>query len=98
MPDSGNEKTLLTIKEVCREFNVHPNTLRNWDRSGKLKAMRVGPRKDRRYKRDEVFSFFYGEDPTKKDSTKEEPVGEELNANIDNARPLGSSLASAKED
>jgi len=93
MPDSGKEKTLLTIKEVCRDFNVHPNTLRNWDRSGKLKAIRVGPRKDRRYDRDKVYTFFYG-----KDYVKGEPAGEDFATNIGDIKPLGSSLARSKED
>ena len=93
MPDSGKEKSLLTIKEVCRDFNIHPNTLRNWDRSGKLKAIRVGPRKDRRYNRNKVYSFFYG-----KDYIKSEPAGEDFATNIADIKPLGSSLGRIKED
>lgn len=94
MAESAKEKSLMTIKEVCREFNVHPNTLRNWDRSGKLKAMRVGPRKDRRYPRDKVFAFFYGTD-----TAAEEPAGgEELTPDFKDLKPLGSYLPRAKED
>lgn len=40
---------LLTIKEASKLINVHPNTLRNWEREGKLSAMRLGSRRDRRY-------------------------------------------------
>jgi len=34
------EKKYLTIKEVAKILGVTPQTLRNWDKSGKLKALR----------------------------------------------------------
>ena len=40
---------LLTIKEAAKLINVHPNTLRNWEKEGRISALRVGPRRDRRY-------------------------------------------------
>ncbi|MFA5051923.1 MAG: helix-turn-helix domain-containing protein, partial [Patescibacteria group bacterium] len=49
---------LLTIKKVCELLEVHPNTLRNWDISGKLPAVRVGARKDRRYERDTIKRMY----------------------------------------
>jgi len=44
---SNEEKLpeLLTIKQVAKILNVHPTTLRRWDKSGKLKALRVGTRR-----------------------------------------------------
>lgn len=45
---------LFTIKQASAILNVHPNTLRNWDRSGYLKAIRVGPRKERRYRQSDI--------------------------------------------
>lgn len=33
---------ILTLTQVSKLLNVHPNTLRNWDRSGELTAMRIG--------------------------------------------------------
>ncbi len=40
---------LLTIKEAAHLINVHPNTLRNWDKMGKISVLRVGDRRDRRF-------------------------------------------------
>ncbi len=41
---------LLTITEAAKILNVHPNTLRKWDKDGILKAVRFGKRMDRRYR------------------------------------------------
>jgi hypothetical protein len=43
---------LLTIRDVTALLNVHANTLRNWEREGLISAVRIGPRKDRRYKKE----------------------------------------------
>ena len=40
---------LLTIKQASEVLNVHAETLRRWGKSGKLKAVRVNKRGDRRY-------------------------------------------------
>jgi excisionase family DNA binding protein len=37
---------LLTLQEACRRLGVHPNTLRKWDRQGKIRVVRtVGGRR-----------------------------------------------------
>jgi excisionase family DNA binding protein len=40
---------LLTIKQAAEVLNVHTETLRRWDKRGKLKSIRVNERGDRRY-------------------------------------------------
>ncbi|MDP2695768.1 MAG: hypothetical protein Q8O87_00770 [bacterium] len=50
--------SLLTIDKVSEIFKVHANTLRNWDRTGKLKAIRIGVRKDRRYEKEAVIKLY----------------------------------------
>jgi excisionase family DNA binding protein len=47
---------LVTIREAAKMLGVHPSTLRNWDRAGRLKAVRVGSRRDRRFKKAEVLA------------------------------------------
>ncbi len=50
MPKKEDElPKLLTIKQASEILNVHVETLRRWGKSGKLKAVRVNKRGDRRY-------------------------------------------------
>ncbi len=51
---------LLTIKDVTHLLNVHPNTLRNWEKEGLIQVVRIGPRKDRRYKKEIIQKMIYG--------------------------------------
>ena len=45
---------LLKIREVAEMLSVNPETLRRWDRSGKLKAVIISKRGDRRYKLEDI--------------------------------------------
>jgi len=49
---------ILTMKQACELLNVHPNTLRNWDNKGVLKAIRFGNRRDRRYKKSDILRIL----------------------------------------
>jgi len=49
---------LLKIKEVSDLLNVTPLTLRNWDKQGKLVPLRIGSRKDRRYKKEDILKIL----------------------------------------
>ena len=49
---------MLTVREVARLLHVHPNTLRRWSNKGRIKAYRITPRGDRRYKRAEIANFL----------------------------------------
>jgi excisionase family DNA binding protein len=46
---------LLHIKQAAQILNVSPWTLRKWDKEGKLIPIRVGSRRDRRYKKEDVL-------------------------------------------
>ena len=39
-------------------LSVNPETLRRWDRSGKLKAIIINERGDRRYKEKDIEKFI----------------------------------------
>jgi excisionase family DNA binding protein len=49
---------MLTVREVARLLHVHPNTLRRWSNNGRIKAYRITPRGDRRFKREEINHFI----------------------------------------
>lgn len=49
---------LLRIKEAAKMLGVNPETLRRWDRSGKLKAIVISPRGDRRYSKEDIEKFI----------------------------------------
>jgi len=49
---------LLTLKEACDWLKVHPNTLRQWDAKGILPAIRIGTRRARRYRKEDILKFL----------------------------------------
>ena len=49
---------MLTVREVARLLRVHPNTLRRWSNEGRIRAYRISPRGDRRFKREEIARFL----------------------------------------
>jgi excisionase family DNA binding protein len=49
---------ILTLKQASDVLNVHPNTLRNWDKKGVLKAIRYGDRRDRRFKKGDLLKLL----------------------------------------
>ena len=52
-----NNSKLLKISEAAKLLNVHPNTLRKWDKKGILVAVRFGQRKDRRYRKEDIMKL-----------------------------------------
>ena len=52
------ELGLYTLKEACELLKVHRQTLRQWDKNGVLKAVRLGQRGDRRYKKEDIEKFI----------------------------------------
>lgn len=56
--NTKSDDKLLTLKQASELLNCHPNTLRMWDKSGYLKALRIGKRGDRRYKKEDVMKMI----------------------------------------
>lgn len=47
-PSPGSVAPLLTVEEAANEMKVTPPTIREWIKSGTLRATRVGPRRSGR--------------------------------------------------
>lgn len=46
---------LLTVREVAELLRVSPLTIKRWGKKGKLPAIRINSRGDRRYKKDAIL-------------------------------------------
>lgn len=46
---------LLSVKEAAALLGTHPNTIRRWEKEGKVKSTRVGTRKDRKFNKNELL-------------------------------------------
>ncbi len=69
---------LLTLQQAAQILKVHPNTLRNWERSGLIPVVRVGPRRDRRFPKHGIHQFLPYSQASSKGS-----VGEPLTTSAD---------------
>jgi transcriptional regulator with GAF, ATPase, and Fis domain len=58
MATSLDYSELISLKEACKLLKTHPNTLRQWDKKGILKAVRFGQRKDRHYRKGDVLRLM----------------------------------------
>jgi excisionase family DNA binding protein len=51
-------KLMLTTGDVGQLLGLHPNTVRRWSQKGILKVYHIGPRGDRRFRREDVDAFL----------------------------------------
>jgi DNA (cytosine-5)-methyltransferase 1 len=56
----NDKPKLLRIKEAAELLGVNPETLRRWDNEGRLKAVRIGKRQDRRYRPEDIQKVIEG--------------------------------------
>lgn len=52
------ENIPLKTSDVARLLNIHTNTVRRWANSGLLKTYRIGSRRDRRFKREDIDQLY----------------------------------------
>jgi excisionase family DNA binding protein len=52
------ETKLISLREAARILGVNPETLRRWDNDEKLKAVRVGSRRDRKYRLSDIVQIL----------------------------------------
>ena len=61
MVETTQQGIMLTVREVSQILHVHSNTLRRWSDRGIIKAYRIGPRGDRRFRREDIACLLNGE-------------------------------------
>jgi len=49
---------LLTVGEVASLLRVHCNTVRKWSNLRILPSFRIGPRRDRRFRQEDIDTFL----------------------------------------
>ncbi len=59
-PDQNSE--LLNIKEAAALLKVSEASLRRWTNAGRLACMRLGAKRERRFKREDLMAFMEGRD------------------------------------
>jgi len=52
---------VLTVREVAQLLHVHSQTLRRWTEKGIIRAYRIGPRGDRRFRAEDIAVFLLEE-------------------------------------
>ena len=60
LQESQKIPELLTLMEACEILKCHPNTLRQWDKKGILPAIRIGERRARRYRKEDILKVIEG--------------------------------------
>ncbi|MDA1079929.1 MAG: helix-turn-helix domain-containing protein [bacterium] len=74
--DINNLPDLLTVREVADLLRVSPLTIKRWGKRGKLPAIRINSRGDRRYKKEAVL-WLLGVTPSEDSEAMSEMMGDE---------------------
>ena len=69
---TNSPRGMITVSQVAQILGVHPNTVRNWSDSGMLKTYRLGYRRDRRFRMEDVLKLLEIEQEQIKDQVIEE--------------------------
>ncbi len=59
-PARHNPDALLSTAETAEVLNVHVNTVRRWSNKKILVTHRIGPRRDRRFRQQDIDDFLLG--------------------------------------
>ena len=73
MADYKETDSMLTVGDAAHLLHVHINPVRRWSKNGILKAYRIGPRGDRRFRHHDIASFLLPESKIAKVREKPSP-------------------------
>ena len=68
--DTTNRAKIISIGQATKLLGVHVQTMRNWEKSGKLKPDSISPGGTRRYNRDRIVAISGKKVPTVVDERK----------------------------
>ena len=57
----SDSEPLLDIEQAARFLNVSETSLRRWTNDGRLACLRVGRRRERRFRRSDLLAFMENE-------------------------------------
>jgi excisionase family DNA binding protein len=75
MVNDNQMGNMLTVREASRLLHIHPNTLKRWSDKEIIRAYRITPRGDRRFKRQDITHFLAELNAHKGDERKVSSVG-----------------------
>lgn len=55
---NSNDTKLISVTRAASILGINPQTLRRWDKAKKLVSIRVGTRKDRKYKLADIIKIL----------------------------------------
>ncbi len=74
MRENGISGGLFGVSEAAELLGVHTNTVRRWSSRGLLKAYRIGPRGDRRFRQEDLDAFVASLDGSESNGEDERRV------------------------
>jgi excisionase family DNA binding protein len=81
-------ETMLTARQVADFLQVSISTVRRWSDGDTLKYYRIGPRGDRRYRREDVLLFLQKSSGTARNTGAEKGLSSRINTrNAPPSRP-----------
>ncbi len=58
MERKNQSNSTLTVTEAAHLLHIHVNTVRRWSNLGMIKSYRIGPRRDRRFWKEDITALL----------------------------------------
>ena len=58
MERKNQSNSTLTVTDAARLLHIHVNTVRRWSNLGMIKSYRIGPRRDRRFWKEDITALL----------------------------------------
>ena len=78
-----NERPLLNLKQAARMLNASEVSLRRWTNSGDLACVRIGPKRERRFRHEDIAAFLGIRSPSAASAETRPPAANEARVYIE---------------